>query len=864
MAAALGTAGAKGFSDAGELALAPFLASLGKSPADKALAKFADHLLGLEAGDNPVPGKTSIAAEFARAVARHPHDPYVIHEKKTKDGTVEERYDYPQAVFDAARKDLSRLAGAFLNRQLETVEAKLKLFSFIEGEYDAATRKAGRLTFADFTNYSAEAEKDPEKALAVQNLEFRFDSTFDHWALDEFQDTSEVQWTCLRRLVESAAQPDGARTVLAVGDLKQSIYTWRGGNDAPFKEMMGWDSFRDKIVPLDVSRRYRKNICDFLNAVFGPGNVRNGDVLPPERSKAVERWLEPDCWGEHEPETGKDGKPKADDFVKVVSVRPEDGAPGIEALLPSLERELRPVWEAHERAKSDETVGILVRSNDDGAAVAEFLRSKGFPVVWEGFAAVADVPVVKAVVHLLRLADHPEDSFAWTFANELLPVRETLFPSPDPDSGEDAGSALVSKLVAAGLVRSGLARTLGEWCGKLCEDGKGLDPLSKERLRALVRVGVDYERRNPDDFGVDGFVRFLEESRRRENGNSPRVVRVLTIHRSKGLTLDRVFVPVWETSGGSIAEGGSNSALVHAPGKKWVLPRVPEDVARLNETVRAAIEAQRDERLLDELRTRYVAFTRARKAMYVFLADWGPGVRFANLVESAKAVRNFPKREEEGDMVLFERGTPPGFASPKESGKDGTFEWIHDKGAPPVRRSSPSTEVHSGRKPDDGFVSSARFFAEKHGEEARHGTDEHAAFAAIKWIDPTAPKKDRERQILAWGGKWREAFLETSGATVWRERSYEIFDEKTNAWETGQFDRVVFRGDGANHTAEIYDFKTNDNREKTVEAFEEAMREKYAGQMAAYRSAVSRLTGIPETAITATLLLASTGTSVEA
>ena len=222
--------------------------------------------------------------------------------------------------------------------------------------------------------------------------------------------------------------------------------------------------------------------------------------------------------------------------------------------------------------------------------------------------------------------------------------------------------------------------------------------------------------------------------------------------------------------------------------------------------------------------------------------------------------------------VLYSSGNAPSFVTfLKEETDHGETEavakpvkWEHGGKRENIRHVTPSTALvaHGGRDPV--FVASFFQFSAGREDASRRGVEEHAAFAEIAWIDPANPKDDLEKTILKWGGAWSEAFRETTGATVWREKSYEIFDEKTNTWETGQFDRVVFRGNGANRTAEIYDFKTNANQEKTIEAFEEAMREKYAGQMAAYRSAVSRLTSIPESSITSTLLLTSTGTSVEA
>ena len=769
----------------------------------------------------------------------------------TTPGGAERLYDYGEDGAAAIRAGIRHLARVFLRRQLEVVAAKLRLFAEIDRVYNAKMRRQGKLTFGDFTRFSA-ARETSDEGLALANLEFRFDAQFDHWALDEFQDTSEVQWRCLERLVESAAQPGSGRTVVAVGDLKQSIYTWRGGDETPFKTMMGWSAFRDaafgRIDDAKVSYRYQKNICDFVNAVFGPRSL-GGDAIPPSRRRAVARWLAEDCWKEHEPERDAQGAFKVNDYVKVVAVPPvpkeEGGVPqGVEALLPTLAELVRAVWQEHERTHSTEQVGVLVRTNDEGSAVAECLREQGLPVVWEGLNAVSDVPAVQGVLRLLKLADHPEDTFAWETVNRLLPVREILFP-------EAATPARVSRLVARDLSRKGLARALKDFCGRLSESDAGLDALSRERLRSLVRAGVDYERRSPRDFGVDGFARFLATTGRREVSASSRVIRVLTIHRSKGLTLDRVFVPVCESGKSSIVRPKSNG-VVYGKGRAWVLPHLPDEVAALNDAVSAVVAEQGDERLLEALRTYYVALTRARKALYVVQPAAADGlVHFRSLVE--QAVEAAPAHDAAGPQVIYEAGIPPPF-SREETVVSEPVRWEHEKGRPAVERVSPSHAPHRERAGGPVRLSAADLFDADFGEAARRGLAAHAAYGAIEWADAeTAAKLPAD---------FRAAFVKPAAdATVWRERGYELFDGVR--WETGRFDRVVFTGEGASRAATVYDFKTNaKGARESDDAFARRMGELYAAQMAAYRRALGRLTGIPAERIAAKLLLEATGQAI--
>lgn len=149
---------------------------------------------------------------------------------------------------------------------------------------------------------------------------------------------------------------------------------------------------------------------------------------------------------------------------------------------------------------------------------------------------------------------------------------------------------------------------------------------------------------------------------------------------------------------------------------------------------------------------------------------------------------------------------------------------------------------------------SALLFNADFGAAARHGVTVHAAYQKIGWAD--------DETLATLPCAFRVAFERPSPeATLWRERGYEFFEDCR--WETGQFDRVVFTGAGASRAATIYDFKTNAKGAGESDAdFAHRMCVTYVPQMAAYRRALSRLTGIDETRIATRLLLESTGSVV--
>ena len=755
------------------------------------------------------------------------------------------RFDCGAEGAAAIRAAIAHMVNRHLKRQLEVVLAKIKLAGIVEDCYHRTTRRGGKLTFEDFTKYSAEGELT-RRGVGIKNVEFRFDAKFSHWALDEFQDTSALQWKCLNEFVGNAAN-EGAngdsRSAMIVGDFKQSIYTWRGASSAPFVEAAGWPAFNGCRRDLKRSRRYGPHITEFVNRVFGKKNVSVGGMVPEFCREAVDEWNA--GWVEHVSE-------EPEDYLKVIGVNPDADGDDPDGVLPELCREVRALWECRQKRGSHEEVGVLVRNNDKGLEVAEYLRANGLPVVWEGVNPVHDLPVVQAVLALLKLAEHPEDSAAWKTANDLFAVREILLPGCT-----DAASA--SAHVARLLSRQGLSRTLKDFCGALRKDSR-LDPakLTFERLGLLVEMGVAFETR-PTVGGVDEFLRFLGNAQKRELSVSSDMIRILTIHRSKGLGVDHLFVPLFEDRSRSVLFASKTAAPLYAEGEGWVLPHLQKGCEAFNDETRRVFGKMRNGRLLESLRTYYVALTRAKKSMFVIFPDDRDRLKTGS--ESNLLMRDLITRAVEGALP-FESGTYPTFER-RDGGKgnseigaqEGGRESFAESGLRQVvERVSPSGAAH-----DAGVFLRGRtadvLFDRDYGSGAAHGVDVHAEYERIEWADADVLGKLPP--------DFRPAFVRPSPvAEVWRERSYELFCD--GRWETGQFDRVVFTGPSGSRKAVVYDFKTNAKREREdCASFAARMKRTYQGQMSAYRTALARLTGIPLQDVSAKLLLVQTGTAVD-
>ena len=123
--------------------------------------------------------------------------------------------------------------------------------------------QAGKLRFADLPRIAQ------DKVVQVPVLAYRLDGWFDHWLLDEFQDTSRSQWAALAPLVEEVWQEsEGRRTLFYVGDVKQAIYGWRGGDAGLFTEVARGYETCLKDEKLGRSYRSGEKILRAVERVF--------------------------------------------------------------------------------------------------------------------------------------------------------------------------------------------------------------------------------------------------------------------------------------------------------------------------------------------------------------------------------------------------------------------------------------------------------------------------------------------------------------------------------------------------------------------------------------------------------------------
>ena len=529
----------------------PLEAKLVRDGLTKCLEWLATRVPGMPAGSGDVPTWLAMKTEKSQAKPGRlleiwPQWPEVWH-CKPKSNSKE-----PCIVPAEIMLPLKSVLESWLQSECAAFSAKsgaiYQIVSQYEALYDQQARRKGRLAFADFPLLLKPGSDSESAKETITTLAFRWFQQFDHWMLDEFQDTSRVQWSVLQPWLDEALQDSsGCKSVFVVGDSKQSIYGWRGGEPRLFDEFnQAYPGlFQEQIMA--QSWRSRPSVLELVNRVCDP-KVNSG-LFDPDRfsAQALARWQydvhvpEPKrakqpgyaavlCTGEDEPDEHGDAD-EAGNSTEGVSEKLAAQAKVIKSVLAKLEPIQRGL-----------SCAILVRKNDHAQGVAAWLRANGVPdVMVEGDATLADQsPVVAALVDALRWLDTPAHTLGVGHI-ELTPLWEVLVEPIEAPT--DDLTSRVWQHWREQMVRIGAGEVTRGWCTKLSE------LLSDNYARYCLRQVDQLAYRTGTSLALSDWRLALERLTVRET-SAPGSVHVMTIHKAKGLGFDVVFLPDLDFGGG--------------------------------------------------------------------------------------------------------------------------------------------------------------------------------------------------------------------------------------------------------------------------------------------------------------------------
>ena len=789
-------------------------------------------------------------------------------------------------------------------------QATYDLLHRFDAHYIRLRQQQRLLLYSDLPYKLAHELPKRDDALLTE-ICYRLDGSVSHLLLDEFQDTSFDQWRVLGLFAEEVtAHSDGSRTFFCVGDVKQAIYGWRGGRAELFNQIPAQLNLTaDAQVTLDVSFRSSQTVLDAVNLVFNSVPSSPAWTTGESDREEASKWAKD--FRAHEAQQKKlQGHVQFITTPAIVKAN-DDGnhADTSSEFVPEGESDSLPaVYESFvadhianlHRARPQQSIGVLVTTNKAAVPLLSRLRELGVDASAEGRSHLTDDPAVEVILSALRLADHPgHTAAAFHVLNSPL---ASIIGLRSMRTRDTASTALA---IRSQMLAHSFATIVGQWIQKLAPS---CSTTSARKLLQLVELADRYEIDATARLGP--FIDAVEHADFEEPSSSP--VRVMTIHKSKGLEFDIVVLPQLGKKMGQITSNDGVTILrdPDTDEVQAIYRGTNKDVRSLSTSLEAAYEQERMRRLRDDLCMLYVAMTRAKQALHLIAEPVRAtknglstrGLRdqsFASLLRHALC--DEPDSEDPaGNQMLYEHGNANWHASAKVATPT------------PVKTAAPADKLSDQRKATGTaplpevprsrrIVSPSSLHQQAHrsiedilalhtSEGQSRGTLFHRWLEQIQWLGDKQfiPSDDQLMNVArsvvparkdsdAWIAQQINTFRATldqpnvqrafsppsikSGQTIelWRERNFAVHlgDDLLR----GTFDRVVIiREKQRPVRAQLIDFKTDQIH---TESAKQLRADHYRPQIDAYRDALSVMLGLPARQITASLLFLHDGQQVQ-
>jgi ATP-dependent helicase/nuclease subunit A len=684
------------------------------------------------------------------------------------------------------------------------------------------------------------------RSMENNDTEFIYEKTgnrYSHFMLDEFQDTSGFQWNNLFPLIQNALSQ--GQYTLIVGDPKQSIYRWRGSNMELLRKNVLDDlsAYRQFTRLEKLSTNYRSlqriiafNNRFFVNAstLFFPQGAQLSNGHPYEQPTDVEQ-------ASHH---GNDGQ----GFIRFKFMRAgneeeqdsesenENGNGNEEEDLGWMEQSdqetLSTIRDLLQKGFRYCDIAILVRNNSHAQRIAGYLVFNGINQITSAESMQLNRSErINMLINLFRILVNPDDKIA---------LAQVLLNNPFADPNQTDNQKLSVRL---GNRLSALPKMFLDEMPKL----KRL-PLFEafERIATIFRMhehpdaylqrfaDVILEFTSKQPVGISDFLEWWEENQFREScsvitPSGLNSIRIMTIHKSKGLQFPVVIMPYtsWK------AESDHKSSIwVHSDQEPFDCK--PAHIVKVKKTLSSSFfEPDYTREImtsrLDNMNLLYVAFTRAEEQLYVFCKNFKSKTEPKWSSETAKIIYKVLKHDADwssiltaNDEMLFEWGDATGpIKNQKDPGvvPEPLREWISEPWQERIRMLINKDRIASSDKQRPDPTYGIHFHALAASADGTSDAD-----TLVQTYCKQHPMEDAHRTRLL---KDMQLFLTTATQYGWFDLTAETCNETELMLPDGKVmrpDRLVLKGT----KAIVVDYKTGDedaSHEKQVKAYGDVLKQ---------------------------------------
>ncbi len=491
----------------------------------------------------------------------------------------------------------------------------LKVYEEFRAKIEEMKRRQGKIFIEDVNRYLAEYLSSE----IVPDVYFRLGETVFHYLIDEFQDTSPIQWLNLYPLLENSLSQDGS--LFIVGDTKQAIYGFRDADYTIMKKAESKNYFPSSeliVKELDTNYRSLQKILDFNEKVF-KGAAENDKYKEAGKQSGLTDYTQ----------RVKEGNKDAG-YTEVVIYERDDENP--------LEREKiqEIIQDLTMRGFTYRDIAVLTQKNEDAVRAASWLNEKGIPFISFSSLDIRRRKAVGEIVSLLNFLDSPTDDLSFAsfilgdVFNRILgkdsivinieQIRAFLFAhknNPPLYKAFQREYEHIWKRYFEGLFRSTGYLPLYDLVTEVFSVFRVFETMENEEAAFVKILEAVKEFEGAGYNSLKDFLEFTADSDTGDaewNMDAPRdipAVKVMTVHKSKGLGFPVVIVLLYE---------GRNRGfdyLMEETEEDVRLVRLTKDTSKCDPSLEAIYNKETLKELVNKLNSLYVGFTRAKQELYV-------------------------------------------------------------------------------------------------------------------------------------------------------------------------------------------------------------------------------------------------------
>jgi ATP-dependent helicase/nuclease subunit A len=514
----------------------------------------------------------------------------------------------------------------------------MQMFKYILTEFDKQSKKDAVVFLQDLNRKVLKIFNDGSET--VPEIYFQLSSYFKDFLIDEFQDTNQIQWKTLKLIVEENLSQGGS--FFYVGDKKQAIYGFRGGDSKIFDQpLTEFKHYTPTKIQLDINYRSCKAIIDFNNFVFSKENI---SLFFNELEKKGHL---PEVYSEYSNnvinmfETSKQKyceKKNKNGYVEITAVEYEDETK--EERDEIIKNLLYAKLEDLQQRFDYKDITIICRDNSEIEIIGKWLLEKNIDIESYQTLNIININIIKELFSALKFFNSPTDEISFaSFILSSVFIKETkitgselidfitesslnkdnqkdlyvLFREKYPDIWNEylepffnsAGFIAVYELTVSVISKYNIIDNFRE---------------SNNVILRFLEVISDFEK---DNQGLQNFIDYFQNIEERQKDDkffikvpSSNAVKIITVHKAKGLQFNVVIMPYLYLK-------------ISAPDKPFNIQddenikflNILKDSTYYSGNLRDIYYKKYFKNLSDELNILYVATTRAVYEFYGFISE---------------------------------------------------------------------------------------------------------------------------------------------------------------------------------------------------------------------------------------------------